>query len=139
MSQFSRNEGPKWEFHKFIEDEATAPGVPKIVARISVLQVQFPKYSFELGVWRGQLFNRNFRADDDISLLAKIASDAQAYVRQQNEASAELERQAHAKRVQEQREFEARKAQKKVNHSKNLERRRDEDRRRTQNAKSGNR
>ncbi len=129
---------PVWEFHSLV----TLPGFNEVLGgpavRISVLPNRFPKYSFQVGWQQGQ-FVPFFRPNADLTGLGFLLTTAQEEVVLLQNMAAQEEAKARADWEAKQKEAEDRKVAKKQRHEQNLQRRREEDRQRTQNSKSGGR
>lgn len=109
-------------------------------AKVSVLKVQPPRYSYEL-VWKmpdGKI-SRHFNATHllDMDSIQQVVYDAQTYVQQQGAIAENMLKKQAEFQAKKDAEDKEKKANKKARHEANLARRREEDRARTAAGKSG--
>jgi hypothetical protein len=131
---------PTWEHHSFITPGNHDDVIGGPAARISVLPLRFPKYSVQFGYMRNQIFQPFIPPGvDSAVMVVHVAEPALSKLEELAAESRKAEAEAQAAWVAKLAEDEARKKDKKARHDQNLQRRREEDRQRTQAAKAGNR
>lgn len=128
-----------WEFLTTITDPGHNEALGGPAARISVLPLQFSKYSFQVGWQQGGVFLPFFRPGVNLYALAGVVAKAQRSVAELAAESQLAETAARAAWEAKLAEAEAKKVAKKQRHEGNLQRRREEDRQRTQQAKNNGR
>jgi hypothetical protein len=136
---------------QFFADCVVAPELGGVCARVTVVRGRgMPRFSVELGhisAPPSSMFKRFFKPEELVTQqLAVVSEMAMAAMAKERDAwSAEESARASARMTEQQgwerraAEQQQRKAHKKVRHEANLQRRREEDRQRTQASKSGSR
>ena len=133
-----------WEFHSEIVATDHDEAAGGVCARISILKLRYPKYSFELGWRRASTFSRNFRGNYDLKGSLEVIKKAQEFLSECdafNQAKIRLD--DEDRRLMEAREAaeldakKAKAAEKKRRHEANLAVRRVQDQQRTAASKAG--
>jgi hypothetical protein len=77
----SRDNSMPWEFERFIKPVGFDETKGGVCAKVSILRIDYPKYSFTLGWMDDQgKFGPNFRTGYDLTNLPLVASEAKKYV-----------------------------------------------------------
>jgi len=137
----NRMDKPKmpWELAEEITGGQYTVAGGGVAAKISVLKLDFPKYSFEIG-WKAGgtgMFLRHFRAGQDLSDLHDVVTSAKLRIEalvDESEAKRKAEEDNRAAWAAGAKE---RAAHKKKNHEANFARRREEDRARARGGTGG--
>lgn len=127
------NQRVTWEFERFIKLEEFDETKGGVCAKVSILRIEYPKYSFIMG-WLDEAgkFVPHFNAGQDISGVAPIALEAKKYIDAQAATVASLIQKKEQEAKEKAKEVRERNERKKKNREENLKVRKRENQARAQ-------